>query len=72
MDPFLKNDNFTRAVKDYGIPAFKTYDKRIQEEVAFLIKNLKEKYGYTEQGSKEVCIYVIDNNLAETFSKNGS
>lgn len=69
MEPFLNNDNFRNAIKDYTTESFKTYDKRIREEVTFLMKNLKGKYGYTEQGAKEVCIYVIDNDLARTFSE---
>jgi predicted Ser/Thr protein kinase len=68
MDPFLENNNFRNAVKDYATESFKTYDKRIREEVSFLIKNLSKKYGYTDQGAKEICIYVIDNNLAKTFA----
>jgi predicted Ser/Thr protein kinase len=68
MDPFLENDNFRNAIKDYATESFKSYDKRIREEVSFLIKNLKIKYGYTDQGAKEICIYVIDNNLAKTFA----
>jgi hypothetical protein len=70
MDPFLSNDNFRSAIKDYGTDDFRAYDKRIKEEVSFLIQNLKGKYGYTEQGAREVCIYVIDNDLATTFSTN--
>jgi predicted Ser/Thr protein kinase len=68
LDPFMKNGNFRRAIKDYASETFKAYDKRIRDEVDFLIKNLKEKYGYTEQGAKEVCIYVVDNDLAKAFS----
>jgi predicted Ser/Thr protein kinase len=68
LDPFLKNDNFRSAIKDYATETFKSYDKRIREDVALLIQNLNAKYGYTELGAKEVCIYVIDNNLAKTFS----
>ena len=48
----------------------KSYDKRIRDEVSFLMKNLKEKYGYTAQGAKEVCIYVVDNDLAKKFARN--
>ncbi len=70
MDPFLRNDNFRNAIKDYQTDSFKTYDRRIREEVRFLMKNLVEKYGYTEKGARELCIYVVDNKLAETFSKN--
>jgi hypothetical protein len=31
------------------------------------MRNLKEKFGYSAQGAKEVCIYVIDNDLATKF-----
>ena len=48
---------------------FKTYDKKIQADVSYLINNLQEKFRYTEQGAKEVCIYVIDNDLPRRFSK---
>jgi predicted Ser/Thr protein kinase len=68
MDPFLKNDNFRNAIKDYATESFKAYDKRVRDEVNFLMQNLKKRHGYTRQGAKEVCIYVIDNDLAKTFS----
>ena len=68
LDPFLENENFRRAIKDYNKEAFKTYDKRIRGEVEYLINNLCKKCGYTEQGAKEVCMYVIDNDLAKKFS----
>jgi len=71
LDPFLANENFRRAIKDYGKEDFKTYDKRIRDEVTYLKDNLCNKYGYTKQGAKEVCIYVIDNNLAKKFEKPG-
>ncbi len=68
LDPFLENENFRQAIKDYKEEDFKTYDKRIRDDVSFLINNLCNKYDYTEQGAQEVCIYVIDNNLASKFS----
>jgi predicted Ser/Thr protein kinase len=67
LDPFLKNENFRRAIKDYDEEDFGTYGKRIREEVTYMLKNLCKKYHYTQQGAKEVCMYVIDNNLAEKF-----
>ncbi|MCP4350532.1 MAG: serine protein kinase PrkA [Desulfobacterales bacterium] len=70
LDPFLENENFRQAIKDYGEEeAFKTYDKRIRDDVTFLIDNLCNKCGYTHQGAKEVCIYVIDNDLAKQFEQ---
>ncbi|HEY6874407.1 MAG TPA: serine protein kinase PrkA [Geobacteraceae bacterium] len=68
LDPFLENENFRRAIKDFDTPAFKTYDKRIRYDVAFLIGNLCNKFRYTKNGAKEVCIYVIDNDLAGKFA----
>jgi hypothetical protein len=70
LDPFLDNENFRRAIKDYDTEDFKAYDKRIQHDIAFLIQNLCNKYAYSEQGAKEVCIYVIDNDIAKAFSNN--
>ncbi|MFA7059376.1 MAG: hypothetical protein WC156_01005 [Pedobacter sp.] len=68
LEPFLDNANFRRAIKDFGSDAFKTYDKRIRDDVTFLITNLCEgKYHYTKQSAKEVCVYVIDNDLARKF-----
>ncbi len=68
LDPFLENENFRRAIKDYGEEGFKAYDKRIRDDVTYLLNNLCKKFKYTEQGAKEVCIYVIDNDLAKKFS----
>jgi len=70
LDPFLENQNFRRAIKDYDTEEFKSYDKRIQHDVTFLIQNLCNKFAYSEQGAKEVCIYVIDNDLPKEYSAN--
>ena len=69
LDPFLENENFRRAIKDYDQEDFKTYDKRIRDDVTYLIKNLCDKCKYAEQGAKEICIYVIDNDLAKKFAE---
>ncbi|GAB6193876.1 serine protein kinase PrkA [Desulfocastanea catecholica] len=68
LEPFLKNENFRRAVKDFNRDDFKTYDKKIQSDVTFMIENLQQKFRYSRQGAKEICIYVIDNNLARQYS----
>mgnify|MGYP006285790045 CR=1 FL=1 len=68
LDPFLENENFRKAIKDYKEEDFKTYDRRIRDDVTFLINNLGTKSQYSELGAKEVCIYVIDNDLARKFS----
>jgi len=68
LDPFLENQNFRRAIKDFDTEEFKAYDKRIQHDISFLIKNLCNKFGYSDQGAKEVCIYVIDNELPKKYN----
>lgn len=70
LDPFLANENFRSAIKDYGADAFRTYDKRIRDDITFMINNLEQKFGYSEQGAKAVCIYVIDQDLARRFAEN--
>jgi hypothetical protein len=68
LEPFLKNENFRRAIKDFDLDQFRTYDKKIQSDVTFMIDNLQKKHRYSRQGAKEICIYVVDNNIAEMFS----
>ena len=68
LDPFIENENFRQAIKDYGKEAFKTHDKKIRNDVTYLMNNLCEKYQYTRRGAREVCIYVIDNDIAKKFS----
>jgi len=66
LNPFINNENFRRAIKDdYGTSNFASHDKRIKKDVERLIKNLQEKFGYTEKGAQEVCVYVIDEDLAK-------
>jgi len=64
LDPLLKNENFRRAIKDFETDKFKAYDKKIKNDVQYLINNLIEKFGYTQQGAREVCLYVIDQNVS--------
>jgi predicted Ser/Thr protein kinase len=68
LDPFLDNENFRRAIKDYDSDDFKTYDRRIRNDVTYLMNNLIAKYRYIPQGAKAVCMYVIDNDLARKYT----
>ncbi len=68
LDPFLENENFRRAIKDYAEEDFKTYDNKIRDDVTFLMDNLMHQYRYTEAGAKAVCMYVIDSDLARRFT----
>ena len=68
FEPFLKSDNFKEAVKAFGTGEFETFDTRLQEHVAYMVNNLVNQFGYTEQGAKEICLYVVDQKLIEKFS----
>jgi predicted Ser/Thr protein kinase len=68
LDPFVSNDNFRRAIKDFDTTGFKNYDYRIRKEVEFLMRNLKFKFGYNDEGAKAICIYAIDNKLADRYN----
>ncbi len=62
LTPLSENDNFRRAILDFGDEEkFKTYDKRIRQDIIRMFKKLSDKFGYTEQCAKEICIYAIDN-----------
>ncbi len=68
LDPILKNENFRRAIKDFEGEDFHTYDKKVRNDVTFLITNLCERFNYTRQGAREVSLYLIDNKISEDFS----
>jgi hypothetical protein len=67
LEPFLDNENFRRCIKDFGEEGFKSHDERIREDVSFLMQNLQTKHNYSPQGAREVCVYVIDNDLARRY-----
>jgi predicted Ser/Thr protein kinase len=67
LEPFIENENFRNAIKEFETGKFKAHDKRIKKDVKFLLNNLSTKFGYTTQGANEACIYVIDNGLANKF-----
>src|SRR3989339_580766 len=52
-----------KASEDFYDTKFETYDQKIKYSVKLLIKNLQEKYGYTEEGAISVSLYALDNEL---------
>jgi predicted Ser/Thr protein kinase len=64
---YKENDNFRRAISDFGKDGFRNYDSRLQGDVKRLIKNLNKKFGYSEKGAKQVALYVIDKKLFEKY-----
>ena len=70
LDPFLENENFRQAVKDFNTEGFRTHDRRIREDVTFLMRNLRAKFRYNAKGAKEICMYVIDQGLGNKYGLN--
>ncbi len=68
LQPFLKNESFRDAVKSFKTAEFNTFETRTKEYVDYMIRNLINKFGYIEQGAKEIFLHVVDNKLAEKFS----
>ncbi|WP_020674501.1 serine protein kinase PrkA [Geopsychrobacter electrodiphilus] len=69
LDPLLKNENFRRAIKDFEGENFRTYDRKVRDDVTFLINNLCERFKYTGLGAREVALYLIDNRISEEFAE---
>ncbi len=67
LDPFIQSENFRRAVGDFMTDAFHSYDHRVQNEVAALMRNLGSNFRYSPKTAKEICQYVIDKKLVEAF-----
>ena len=68
LSPYSENDNFRRAILDYSEVSFKTYDKRLKQDVKRLLNNLVKKFGYDLVGAQQVCLYVIDKGLDKVYS----
>lgn len=67
LAPYTGNENFRRAIQEYGTSNFNAYDERLQREVKLLLTNLKYKFKYSLEGAKQVSIYVLDKNLAQKY-----
>lgn len=67
LQPFANNQNFKDAIRFFGTKEFEAFDARLKEHVSHMMKNLQEKFGYTEQGAKEIVLYVLEHKLHEEF-----
>jgi len=67
LRPYLGNENFRRAILDFATPSFNTYDEKLKRDINLMVSNLKIKFRYTQEGAKQVAIYVLDNKLVEKY-----
>jgi len=67
LAPYTENDNFRRALNDFGTDNFNAYDQKMKRDVIQLISNLVGKFGYSKEGAKQVSIYAMDKNLPKKY-----
>ncbi len=67
LAPYQDNQNFRRAVNDFGTQAFNSYDDRTKRDVNLLISNLQTKFKYAAEGAKQVSLYVLDKKLSKKY-----
>lgn len=65
--PYAENENFRRAIKDYNTKSFEKYDQRLKRDVNLLITNMQKKFKYSEEGGRQVSIYVLDKELHKKY-----
>ncbi|MFH2143972.1 MAG: serine protein kinase PrkA [Bacteroidota bacterium] len=68
LAPYYDNENFRRAIMDYGNQSFVNYDERLKRDIELLISNLKKKFSYNTDGALQVSLYVIDRKLAKKYT----
>ncbi len=67
LAPYAENDNFRRAIREYGTPEFEKYDGRLRRDAGLLIENLGKKFGYSLKGAISISLYVVDNKLYKKY-----
>ena len=60
---------FLKAINDFGTKIYATYDSGIQNDVSRLLNQLQTRFGYTEDGAKNLASYVIRKELPQKFKK---
>jgi len=78
LEPFVKNENYKRALQDFDKPEFSSYDEKIQKSITNLIRKLtsyyrsyyKERYNVQDLSDEEItrralfiARYVIEKDL---------
>jgi len=78
LEPFVKNENYKRALQDFDKPEFSSYDEKIQKSITNLIRKLtryyrsyyKERYNVQDLSDVEIerralfiARYVIEKDL---------
>jgi len=65
--PYINNDSFRMAIKDYNTPLFKKYDSRLKKDVKQLLGQLVKQFKYELESAKQISLYALDKNLPAKF-----
>jgi predicted Ser/Thr protein kinase len=67
LTTYSQNDNFRRALLDFGTAGYNSYDNQTKNTINRLVNNLKCKFGYTPEGARQISLYVIDRKLDKKY-----
>jgi len=67
LSSYSQNDNFRRALLDFGTSGFASYHNQTKNTISRMINNLKSKFDYTIEGARQVGLYVIDKKLDKKY-----
>jgi predicted Ser/Thr protein kinase len=67
LAPYINNDSFRMAIKDYNTPSFRKYDSRLKKDVQQLLTQLVDRFDYELEGAKQISLYALDKNLPGKF-----
>lgn len=68
--PYIADENFKRAIQDYGTHAFHAYNERMKNDVVMLFNNLEAKFSYSIIGAKQIILYALEGDLMTKFIEN--
>ena len=67
LAPYINNENFRRAILDYGTKNFKAYDSKLRRDIKLLLTNLCKKFSYSKKGARQISLYVLDKDLPKKY-----
>jgi hypothetical protein len=64
---YSQNDNFRRALLDFGTTGYNSYDNLVKNTISRMVNNLKCKFSYNSEGARQMALYVIDKKLDKKY-----
>jgi hypothetical protein len=67
LAPYINNDSFRMAIKDFDTPSFRKYDSRLKKDIQQLLSQLVSRFNYEMEGAKQIALYALDKNIPAKF-----